>query len=112
MRMAARGERSMRGWLVRIFVCLILGAITTVAVAWGSALFVDYTSQPEVAFWESKEASVWGIAVQRTATSTHVEMGPPPFLDIPRSDESAESLALRWSVLWTTRGMTPVVAEE
>ena len=27
----------MKGWPIRIIVCLILGAITTVAVAWGNS---------------------------------------------------------------------------
>ncbi len=31
----------MKRWLVRILLCLILGAITTVAVAWGAAAFHD-----------------------------------------------------------------------
>jgi len=35
----------MRRWLVRILVCLILGAITTVAVAWGCAWFLTFSTR-------------------------------------------------------------------
>ena len=39
----------MKRWPLRIAVCLILGAITTVAVAWGSSLTADATQPPNLA---------------------------------------------------------------
>jgi hypothetical protein len=35
--MESKGERGVKHWTLRILICLILGAITTVAVAWGCA---------------------------------------------------------------------------
>jgi hypothetical protein len=35
------GKIAMKRWILRILVCLLLGAVTTVAVAWGCAQFIS-----------------------------------------------------------------------
>ena len=84
----------MKRWTLRILLCLILGAVSTVAVAWGvSALpvrpitivhdYVDHAERPEIFFsvsrtWGSTSIQVWRFPEKSRLERQPAFMGWPP----------------------------------
>ncbi len=87
--MKQRGRTGWRRWLVRGAVCVGLGVVTTVGVAWGLALFIERqsgtlfygeVSNSEFGRWHatywSSVGSVWRAA--RFEPPDHIVFGSPP----------------------------------
>jgi len=95
----------MKRWLVRISVCLFLGTITTVAVAWGSACFMlvnqefDEHDCVEAREWGADQD--WSIAREDRLGATYVGSLriATKYEKIRRTDPSPRELLPHWAPL-------------
>ncbi len=100
----------MKRWPTRIVVFLLLGAITTVAVAWGSAALVHV---PFVGYlvrgYSDSHDVAWDVRRFRAVGALHIESsrrrytGNSPSL-LVAVDKAPGELVPRWSNLETARG--------